>query len=300
MKTLSRPSYQRACDWLRAHARPLERARFAREFEGAPSAPALEALAAFRNADGGFGRALEPDLRMDASSALATATALDVLRELGCDDTEPLVRDALAWVVARFDPEVPGWRYVPSDVDSFAGAPWWAWALHGPGGPWDHLVNPGGRFLSHLSHWRGLAPRPLVESLGRAFEKHVTALTAEVGGDSLHYAAEVDDPATRARLRELAVACVIRDPAAWASYCAKPLKLAPLPDSPLAACLVSETALNLDWEIDRQQADGSWLPNWDWQGAHPEAWPRARREWQGEITLRTLRSLRAYGRIAGL
>jgi hypothetical protein len=299
MKKLSAASRRRARDFILAHARPLERAQLAREFDGAPAAPVLEALAAFRNPDGGFGHALEPDLRMPASSALATATALDVLRELGASEAEPLVRGALAWVVERFDPEVPGWRYVPADVDAFPHAPWWSWELHRPGGPWDHLVNPGARFLSHLSHWRQLAPRTLVESLGRAFEKHVTALTPDVGGDSLHYAAQVENAATRARLRELAVAAVIRDPAAWTSYCAKPLKLAPFPDSPLAECLVSETARNLDWEIEQQQADGSWRPNWDWQGQYPDAWELARREWQGETTLRVLRSLRAWGRIEG-
>lgn len=300
MKKLSAASYQKASEFIRAQARPIERALFAHEFEGAPAAPVLEALAAYRNPDGGFGHALEPDLRMAASSALATSTALDVLRELGASDTEPLVRGALAWVVERFDPEVPGWRYVPADVDEFPHAPWWSWELHRRGGPWDHLVNPGARFLSHLSHWRHLAPRPLVESLARAFEEHVMALTNDVGGDSLHYAAQVENDATRAKLRELAVATVIRDPAAWTSYCAKPLKLAPLPDSPLAECLTSETAENLDWEIGRQEADGSWQPNWDWQGQYPDAWELARREWQGETTLRALRSLRAYGRIEGL
>jgi len=158
-------------------------------------------------------------------------------------------------------------------------------------------VNPGARFLSHLSHWHRLAPRRLVESLSRAFEKHVMALTGDVGGDSLGYAAQVENHATRAKLRELALATVIRAPAAWASYCAKPLKLAPRPDAPLAECLAPETALNLDWEIDRQAPDGAWLPNWDWQGDHPEHWELARREWQGELTLRALRSLRAYGRL---
>jgi hypothetical protein len=300
MKRLSAASYRRAGDFIRAQARPLERALLAHEFEGAPARSVLEALAAYRNADGGFGGALEPDLRMAASSVLATATALYVLRELGADDSEPLLRAALAWIVERFDPEVPGWRYVPSDVDAFPHAPWWSWELHRPGGSWDLLVNPGGRLLSHLSHWHRLVPRPLVESLASAFERHVTALTGEVGGDSLHYAAQVESELTRANLRELAVATVIRDPAAWTSYCAKPLKLAPLPDSPLAECLASEIALNLDWEIGQQQPDGSWLPNWDWQGHYPDHWELARREWQGEVTLRTLRSLRAYGRIESL
>jgi hypothetical protein len=298
MIKLSAASYRRARDFILARARRLERALFAREFEGAPAPPALAALAEYRNADGGFGGALEPDLRMAASSALATATALDVLRELGADDAEPLVRGALAWVAERFDPGIPGWRYVPADVDAFPRAPHWNWELHKPGGPWDHLLNPGARFLSHWAHWHRLAPRGPFESLSRAFADHVTALTT-AGPDSLFYAAQVEDAAVRARLRELARANVSRDPSTWSSYCAKPLKLAPTPESPLAECLVAETASNLDWEIGQQAADGSWQPNWTWEGAYPADWEVARREWQGELTLGMLRSLRAYGRVEG-
>ncbi len=300
MKKLTAPAYQRARDFLRAHARPLERAQFAREFEGGPPAAVREALAAFRNPDGGFGNALEPDLPMPASSVLATTTALDVLHELGASDSDPFVRDALAWLVARVDPELPGWRYVPSNVDDSPHAPWWSWALHRPGGAWDHVLNPTGRILSQLSHWPGLAPRELRESLRAAFDTHVMALTGDAGGDSLHYAAQAATDRTRAKFRELAAATVTRDPSAWSTYCAKPLKLAPTPDSPLAGCLASETALNLDWEIDQQAADGSWLPSWTWQGQFPDEWERARRAWLGEVTLRTLRTLRAWGRIEGL
>ena len=37
----------------------------------------------FQNDDGGFGRALEPDFRLPASSAIATAVGFQYLREAG-------------------------------------------------------------------------------------------------------------------------------------------------------------------------------------------------------------------------
>jgi hypothetical protein len=300
MKKLSASAFRRAQTFLESQARPLERALFAHEFGGAPAEPAFAALAAFQNADGGFGRALEPDLRLPDSSALATQTALDLLRELGATDAHPLVRAALRWLAERFDPAIPGWRAVPPNVDSAPNAPHWAWALHQPGGPWDHVLVPSAKILSHWSHWPQLARPDAVAPLAAAVRASVMALTPPVQADNLVYAVSVGEPTLLARARELAVASVSRDPAGWTSYCAKPLKLAPLPDSPLAECLASETALNLDWEIDHQSDDGSWAPNWDWQGARPAAWAAARREWQGEVTLRTLRSLRAFGRSEGL
>jgi hypothetical protein len=300
MKKLSAASYLQAADFLRRHARPLDRARFAHEFEGAPARAVLDALAAFRNPDGGFGRALEPDLRMEKSSALATATALDILAECGASHSEPLVKDAFAWLAAQFDPELSGWRCVPPDVDDFPRAPHWTWELHRPGGPWPHALIPGAWLLSHLSRWPELAPRGVTQAVERAFVRHVTGLTGEIGGDSLFYAASAGVAELAPRLRELALANVTRDPTQWLTYSAKPLKLAPAPDSPLAECLADEVALELDWELGQQAPDGSWLPNWSWQDQWPADWERARREWQGEVTLRMLRSLRAWGRIEGL
>jgi len=300
MKKLAAAAYSRARTFLQAQARPLERARFAQHFEGASARPVLDALAAFRNADGGFGRALEPDLRQPESSPLATETALELLRESGAPASEPLVRGAVLWLVERFEPELPGWRAVSQAAESHPHAPHWAWELHRPGGPWDPVIIPSARVLSHLLHWDGLAPRELVTALELGVRAHVGALRAPVPADSLVYAASVALPELRAHVRALAPESVTREPAAWSGYCAKPLKLAPAPDAPLAEVLAAETAANLDWEIGRQEADGGWSPNWTWQGRFPADWERARREWRGELTLALLRSLRAYGRIEGL
>ncbi|GAA3003489.1 hypothetical protein [Streptomyces fulvorobeus] len=67
--------------WLTA--RVLEQRRFAQEFLGG-SADAVEtALAAYLNEDGGYGHALEPDLRGPVSQPLHIAHALNVLDSIG-------------------------------------------------------------------------------------------------------------------------------------------------------------------------------------------------------------------------
>jgi hypothetical protein len=77
----------------------------------------------------------------------------------------------------------------------------------------------------------------------------------------------------------------------------KPLYVAPSPDSPLAAEFASEVAMNLDFEIEQQGADGAWSPNFSWGGQHPEVWEIAKREWQARMTLKNLRVLRDFDRI---
>ncbi|MDG9713924.1 hypothetical protein [Streptomyces sp. DH10] len=67
--------------WLTA--RVLEQRLFAHHFRGGASDPVETALDAYRNEDGGYGHALEPDLRGPVSQPLHTAHALRVLDAVG-------------------------------------------------------------------------------------------------------------------------------------------------------------------------------------------------------------------------
>lgn len=67
--------------WLTA--RVLEQHLFAHHFRGGPADPVETALDAYRNPDGGYGHALEPDLRGPVSQPLHTARALGVLDAVG-------------------------------------------------------------------------------------------------------------------------------------------------------------------------------------------------------------------------
>jgi hypothetical protein len=91
-----------------ANARLLDRHRLAVVLHGAPVAPVVEALRAYRNPDGGFGHALEPDIRAPGSEPSATLHALVVLAEVGALD-DPMVGEAAAWLatIAEHDGGVP-------------------------------------------------------------------------------------------------------------------------------------------------------------------------------------------------
>jgi hypothetical protein len=99
------------------------------------------------------------------------------------------------------------------------------------------------------------------------------------------------------RLRPMISAAVERDPSKWDGYVLMPLNIAPTPTSIFAELLRDSIEANLDFEIDRQQKDGSWSPNWSWGDAYPEAWPHAKRAWQGVLTVNTTKTLYAYGRV---
>jgi hypothetical protein len=57
------PDVNAAAAFIAGHARVLDRRRFQRLFEDGAAGPVRDAVAAYRNDDGGFGHGLEPDWR---------------------------------------------------------------------------------------------------------------------------------------------------------------------------------------------------------------------------------------------
>ncbi len=87
-----------------ANARLLDRHRLAVLLHGAPVAPVLDALRAYRNPDGGFGHALEPDVRAPESEPSSTLHAFEVLAGVGALD-DPMVTEAAAWIATIAEPD---------------------------------------------------------------------------------------------------------------------------------------------------------------------------------------------------
>ena len=91
------PDLGAAAQFLAANARVLDRRRFERFFEHGPARPVRDAVAAYRNGDGGFGYAIEPDGRAPGSQPAALALALRTLHEADAWDDE-IVLEACDWL----------------------------------------------------------------------------------------------------------------------------------------------------------------------------------------------------------
>src|SRR5918996_3047511 len=87
------PDLERAADFVATTARLLDRHRFRHLFAGGDPDAVRIALEAYANPDGGFGHALEPDLRGPDSQPEPTRHALEILlHELGRVDDPHLPR----------------------------------------------------------------------------------------------------------------------------------------------------------------------------------------------------------------
>jgi hypothetical protein len=309
MKQLSREAFARTRRFLMTQSRPLERALFVHRFEEAAVEGVLDELTRFQNEDGGFGRALEPDLRTPSSSALATGIGLQMLRELGCLADHPMVRRAVAYLITTYDDEAQVWRAVSPETNSFPHAPWW----HDEDGSLARLFDgfriiPRALIVGSLHYFSTLVPPgwldKVTEETVRCIE--TVEVLGEGGGSALQYAISLAEAKNlpqhfakrlNARIREAIPAVVVRDPTKWSSYCVTPLRIVPSPKSIGADLIQDELQMHLDYQIAHQTPEGTWDPTWSWGDSYPEVWGQAKLEWRGHLTLNTVTELHAFGRI---
>lgn len=305
MKKLTQAAFQRAKTFVLEEGRDLDRALLAYHFADGTADDVLAALAAYQNEDGGFGHGLEPDLRTPASSVIATTVAFQSCRSLGVPGEHPLVRRGIAYLLEAYDATRQVWPIIPPEVEDAPHAPWWDYASSeaGFGG---FLSNPRVEIVGYFHDYRALVPADLRESVTTAVFAHLHSLPDEMEmHDLICFVSLAETEALPQELKDriwskLGVAAehsVAREPEQLIGYVLKPLYVVSSPKAPLAEQFAAEVAMNLDFEIEQQGADGAWSPNFSWGEQHPEAWEIAKREWQARITLKNLRVLRDFGRI---
>ena len=270
-------------------ARLVDRHRYAMLFSDGSAEPVLAALNGYRNVDGGFGHALEPDLRCPGSQPAATLYALEMLHEAGRFDSD-LVLGARAWIASIAAPD-GGIPFALPGFEAYPHAPWWslgppssfltfalAAALHAgavTGDEWleratewswrgiEEPTEPSGYWLKFACAFLDAVPddrraRAAIASLRPRVNPEAFAPTGGTEGERLR---ELDiSPRPGSRSREL------------------------FSDADIAAHLD-------DVEAD-QQADGGWMFDW-------LAWsPEQTSAWRGIVTIRALTWLRDNGRLA--
>ncbi len=283
---------ERATHFVWCNARLIDRYRFAYHFLEADVQPVLEALRAYQNADGGFGNALEPDLRSPVSQPQPVELALHILDELDAMN-DPMVGRACDYLrgITTSDGGVP---FVLPMSEGYPRAPWWNTGPEPPAS-----INPtaalAGLLHKHrVAHpWLGAA----TEYAWREIERD-----AERGGYdfvAIFTFLEHAPDRTRAKkdfdalARELFDGGQLTlDPHAE-GHVFMPLQFAPTPTSPQRRLFDDATIEHhLDALVERQQPDGGWPISWE-----PPS-PAATLEWRGLVTVSTLLTLRAYGRVS--
>jgi hypothetical protein len=281
-----------ATAFLHANARVLERRRFDLLFHDGSADAVVHALRAYRNDDGGFGHAIEPDMRAPTSQPVGVHTALEILHEAGVHD-DAMIQAAGDWLtgITRDDGGIP---FVLEGALAYPHAPWWQYsdessAIQTP-------INAAAFHRLGARHaWLDAADEFCFRTIDRL---DLSGLTTEPGY-ALQFGvaflnAHPDAARVEEALDELAPALeplntAEPDPGAEVTSA---LDLAPTP-ADRSRRLFDEATIDrhLDALEQAQQDDGGWRVSWpDWN-------PAAALEWRGVATVNALRILRANGRI---
>lgn len=303
---LTKAAQEQARTFIFAQGRPLEQARYTYHFENGTAESVLTELAKFQNSDGGFGHALEPDMRLSASSVLATTVALQILREIAAGSQQALVQAAMRYLMNSYEAENKVWPIIPRHDNDFPHAPWWHDDGHIRRNFGQFLANPRAEIVGYLFAYADLVPAGFAQEMAEAIIAHIDTYADKVDMHDLAcYITTAESPALPHHIRQQLLpklnhsllATVETDPTKWSGYTPKPLAYIHHPKSPFASLMPAALAANLDDTITRQQDDGSWPPPWSWADNYPEAWAQAKNDWAGILTLNTLKQLQAFGRL---
>lgn len=299
MEKRERETLRRAREFIYTNARLLDRKRFAFHFEAGSAEEVLDALKPYQNADGGFGNALEADMRCPQSQPVTTETALMVIREAGGFGSDMM--DGVLRYLRSITLDGGGLPRATTDVNAYPHAPWWTTERDGI-----PSLNPTGSIIGML-----LAQRERTDFAEEAwFRSNIAFLwrSLESGGvpgdyhDAAQWIAFLEhapepDQGRASRLKAVlddwlaGPGGIERDPLAG-GYVYKVLDYASSPDS-YAARLVTaeEVSGHLDALIASQQEDGGWPLSF------PAVSPAGEQEWRGWLAVDRLKTLKAYGRL---
>lgn len=280
-----------ARDFVALHARLLDRVRLAHLLGDSSADAVLRALAGHANDDGGFGQALEPDLRTPASQPLAVLGALEVIEEVDAGD-HPLATGALDWLATVANPD----GGIPFTTAGAADGPHAPFLPTADGGPSSFhmtaaVTSVAQRLAAGRAHpWTAAAAAYCWEHLPQdgssAYEvRYALAFLDSAEDRERADAALADFGAFVPRDRGLPVAGGTADEVLPLTV------LTPRPDRPVRA-LFDPAAVDaaLDALAGEQREDGGW--EFDWLHWHPVV----AHETRGRVTVEAIKLLRANGR----
>jgi hypothetical protein len=299
---LSAAQYQKIVRFIEENARPLEKARLHYHIAGGSRDAVLDALLAYQNSDGGFGHALEPDVRLAQSSVIATTIAFQRFREVNAPSDYPPVRRAFEYLLGTYDADNHIWRNVPPDVSDAPHAPWWTYAEN----PQQHGANPRAEIAGYFYEYPAHAPDTLRQELTDAVITHLDSYNGDIEmHDLLCYVSlvetdELPDDVSSVLLKKLiplVKESVSTDPDAWGEYGLMPLSVVSSPESPFYELFEALIPRNLAYLADTLSGSGFWSLPWSWEHVSEAAWAQAEQEWQGVVALENLLMFRRFDAI---
>jgi hypothetical protein len=290
-----------AHDFVATHARILDRRRLELRTGDAGPAAVLAALDAYRNADGGYGWGLEPDLRSPESQPATAGHAFETFADVA-PVTAPQAVALCDWLEGVTLPD-GGLPFALPTEASAGNGPWWGSAdptvssLQITTFVTAAALQVGAHDRAVASHrWLARAVDYCVGAIER-IEERPFAYVLEFALrflDGLHGRRAAEAERALAHLREFVPpdgTLAVQGGAEGEAL--RPLDLAPFPGT-LSRSLLGDAVIAADLErlAGLQQDDGGWVVD------YLKISPAGALEWRGYATVRALEVLRRNGAIS--
>lgn len=297
--------YEKASGFIYRNARPIELALWKYHFEGGNREDVLTALAAYQNADGGFGHALEADSFNPNSAPIQTWTACEILREIGfTDGTHPIIRGILRYLDSGLDfsEEHNQWLNSVKTNADYPHAVWWDYSDKVENyNPTAYLAG----FILRFADKDSALYKKAEEIARQAYEWFVSAVPYGDDHSAACFAALyeflketgsglVDMREFADKLNEEVNANICRDTEKWRTeYVCLPSRFIDSKDNMFYAG--NEELIQKELELTResQLADGSYIVPWLWYNEYKE-YELAANWWKSRILINKIRFLKAF------
>ena len=296
---LTKERFEDACEFIRKNARPLDQSMFRYHFEEGSKEDVLIELAQYQNLDGGFGNGIEPDIRLKASSPMATSVGLQYYLDANGDPDSDMVKGAIEYLVSTYDASDNYWPSTFADVNNEPHAPWWyVKKIESPQD--ESWANPSAELAGYLNSFSGYVPIDLLAQINQKAKKILENQSIIPG--SLYnilcwnrvYKHFPESISAKIRNKLLATFMIL------ASKLQEKMGEIRIfwivsDEENLLLSHPKEVHRLLELEIGRQTDDGGWWPTWKW-GQFEDIWAIAEKEWAGKMTYGCLRTLRNLNR----
>jgi hypothetical protein len=289
----------KASEFMQTHARAIDRRRFDYLFGNGSADDAVTALAVYANADGGFGWALEPDLRSESSQPIAALHAFEVFEEIAPQRSE-LATKLCDWLESASLAD-GGLPFALPGSEGAGSAPVWVSADHSRS---SLLITAALCAIAHrvARHDLAVAEHRWLHQASAFCKAEIAALERPRGTIEFRFVLQLLDAVhdkSADAVRELerlgpflpkSGSMPVQGGAEGERI--RPVDFSPQPGRPLRALFAPEVIdADLDSLAAEQLDDGGWDVDWKVFS------PAAQLEWRGWKTVHALKILEANGRL---
>ena len=301
--------FKQSKSFIYHNARPLDLARWKYHFENGSKEDVLIVLSTYKNKDGGFAHALEPDSWNENSSPLQTWVATRLIEEIDLSDKKHLIITGILKYLEsshEFNGHLwNGLNTVQSNND-YPHAPWWSYTKKD-----ETQYNPSasliGFILKYAEKHSDLYQKG-IELLNEAIQYFKESIPLE----SMHETAcfvelyqylkesENEDLVNMHEFKLLLTTqmkkLISNDIDTWASnYACKPCLFIKNQASDFYQAFKDLCDQECQFIIKNQNLDGTWNITWNWE-SYPKEWVISQNWWKSDMIIKNLLFLKAMNK----